>query len=176
MAASGRGSRQYQDLVSGSYAGLGIAGLALVLILFERHDGNPAPFPLLVAVAAGLLGLPVLLFLRIRAPAPLHPTLYDISDSSLRITGGSAGMVFEWSVFRSFDVRPDGIWLYGVSAPTVFLPRRVFSESDLETLLAFLDVHLTQVPAERFVWRKHLRLALWILAMVIGLLSLQLLR
>jgi len=177
VATVARGSQYFVGVMRGSYAGIALAAVALVLITIETRGGKPAPFPLVIACVFGLLGLLPIIGARFWSPAPPPSTLYDIDETALKVTAAGATRVVLWDALNSFGLRPDGIWLYGATpSSTMFIPRRFLSSADLNTLSHFLEGRLKQVRAEDLVWKKQARLLAWVLALGLALAAYQFFR
>jgi hypothetical protein len=176
-AAAARTSKYSVSLTQGGALSLVLAGFALVRIAWQLREGKPLELPLVAVCVLGVVGFGLASW-RERRPQDASPTtLYDLNSESIKICVDGHTRVIEWRSLQTFDLRPQGVWLYGAQAlDTAFIPRRFMSESDWQLLRDFLSARLQPVRAERLAANRQLRLLAWLVALGLGLLAYRLLR
>ncbi len=173
-----RASRAYLSVKRSGYFGAVATPLALFFVFRQMHRGEPVEMPLIMISIFSAIGMVVPLFLgpmMARQAAPPE-TLYDIGEAALKLSAGGRTRVIAWDAFKSFDERPDGVWLYEEKVIGVYLPRRFFAVEDWPTLLQFFGMRWQARSAERFVVGTYLRVLFWAALTGVGLLAYQLLK
>jgi hypothetical protein len=176
-AAAARSSKYSVGLSQGGVLSLVLSGFALVRIAWQLHEGKPVELPLVAVCVLGALGFGIASWRERRPQEPAPTTLYDLNSESIKIRVDGNTRVIEWRSLQTYDLRPQGVWLYGARPlDTAFIPRRFMSESDWLLLRDFLSARLQPVKAERLAANRQLRLLVWLVALGLGLFAYRLLQ